>query len=63
MIDMKLKCQCGYEIRQEHGHQTNPKSGDKALFFRCGECRKAYTVIIKYDGSEETKEGVFLIGS
>ena len=46
-MKMKLKCECGYEIKQEHGHQENPKKGDKALFFRCGKCRKAYTVIIK----------------
>lgn len=60
---MKLKCQCGYEIRQEHGHQENPKSGDKALFFRCGQCRKAFTIIKHYDGSEELKEGVHIISS
>ena len=50
-----------YEIKQEHGHQENPKSGDKALFFRCGQCRRAYTIIRHYDGSEELKEGIQII--
>lgn len=62
-MKMKLKCECGYEIKQEHGHQENPKKGDKALFFRCGKCRKAYTVIIKYNGTQEIKEGLLLIES
>lgn len=54
---MKLKCQCGYEIKQEHGHQEDIKSGMKTFFFKCHQCGNCYTLVRHLNGNEETLEG------
>lgn len=61
MIRMKLKCQCGYEIKQEHGHQEDIKSGVKTFFFKCSQCGKCYTHIRYLSGAEKTVEGYQIV--
>ncbi|MFQ9922216.1 MAG: hypothetical protein ACLRVU_01815 [Beduini sp.] len=58
---MKLKCQCGYKIKQEHGHQEDIKSGIKAFFFKCHQCGNCYTLVRYLNGNEETLKGYWVI--